>query len=165
MSIKKYSEHSEFQKDIDMLNNIKDIFIDVEDEFNINLEYDFIHPSYNSSKDPNWVNMKSYDVDGKMNYDITQKFNPSIINKRWVVKYNCISWDEENSRGLPSSELIIKLRSIIGRVEHAYDLSIQHELSYCTLIDRGNPRVVYFKSNVLPNIETMRSFMFQIDFI
>jgi len=164
MIIKKYSEHSEFQKDIDMLNNIRDIFIDVEDEFNIDLEYEFISPSYNSSKDPNWVYMKSYDVDGKMNYDLTQKFNPLLINKRWMIRHNNIS-SEERSQGLPLSKLIVKLRSLIERVEHAYDLSTQHDLSYCTVIDRGNSRVIYFNSSVLPNTETMRSFMFQIDFI
>lgn len=177
MGIKRYSEHSEFQKDIEMLNNIRDVFLDIEDEFNFWLEYQFLNPKYNASKDRDYLRVTSYNINGDINYEIVPKLEAHLLKKKWSVKFNGIpkygSLVPRDSY-IEISKLVDHLKSLIKRITDMYELEIEDRFSYVIWDGDHGKKIFYFKTDFLPKDiarndvpdgSKSESFMLQINFI
>ena len=123
--VKNFSEYSEFNKSIDLLNNIRDIFLDIEDD-----EYkcEYLFHKFKGDLFSKIGEIKAFNLNGE---EVINRILPSnsetdkkLLNNRWFVR---ITGNVKNSN---SNLMIDRISKCVERTKNAYDLNIIGNLSY-----------------------------------
>ena len=135
--VKNFSEYSEFNKSIDLLNNIRDIFLDIEDDgYACNYEFHQVKGTYKIGKSEYNI-LTVFGLEGDKLGEITENFN---LKNQWMVSIN------GSILSTKSLKIINESSKCIERIQNAYDLEIEDMSSYYYSID--NDELFYFKKPI-----------------